>query len=1169
MGGYFSGPGRPRNPLAKSRRVSVQKPDVDRPTSPLHNIPLPVPSSIVNSPVQSVPTNIAVEQGPLPSFATIVSSSKLFNSGSGLGSTLLTSTTVASAVSSSPLTATTSQLSKTIPVTSNVTVSLSASCNSLASTGQVVTEASKPTVSVASTAAVSLQPTAMISVTSPSKNPAGATFTKCPSTSSVSTTSTTLTTLAPSSSDPLKDTISVTSTTTSVVSTSVTTIPTTKQDVRLVANVSKLPSVKMSTKVAASRQSKPTKSYGPRKTVAATLKAAAASKMLAVSSEATRPGLSSPLQRTQAVTTTTAVASSVKGTASSASKPSSQVLNTPFVSTTVQAPALFHSVLKDPIIKGEGRTVSSPSTTVTTVSGTDTVHATPSHIRGTQPVSSASARNKSAVSKEITQATTALAQSVKTSHVTSTVPQHVPAHRAQPPVTGYSLANTASGLCGQVSLPSSTSQQQIVQAASVAQSPAQITSSASAYGQVQNTVGSSQVPSLQIAASQAQGGVFFQGNGNQVFQMNVDSNQLKGAYQLHGALYQGAIPATFIATANGNKAASPNTPGGIPQAMYPTNPYMLGIVMPTAVTQPNQSGQSVPTTATSPSATAAAAAAAISVASYSYNNQNAAIAAAFDSFVPIAPAASPRFSQTLAHLASAYTPFLPRGAIPANAPVQFAAQRMVPMTAIQSQTGGNGQMGPTVLNLGDYAVKYPLNTVKPGSYNSQPSTSSNAGPANTHPQTAVVAAMPYVAFGQINHPRFPFSVNFATPSVSTGPSVTSPSPSPACSFVTSATTPHQYGAGTSTDSHATSAVLGYVTMPFNTNHAGTGHSLSNPNPHPGSAFSPPSSHGIASHGNHKMDIQGPAHHLPPWVATKSLSGATNKRRCSTPDNSSSVCCSVQTSCASFSVSSSRSSCVEVSASSATALRTSSSSSSGQSPRHSSVTSPLNSPLPMSSQGLSGCRGSPKGDSPLASNKGSVDSMPSRVQSFNVVESHPVKTSSEMACTLKRTYSDNNEQTKKAKYNESAYYETNPLLGLKRSCEAIEAYCSPERDDDDDDDDEDDEDDYIDDPSASKNEGSSPENNQSGEEIPNSKKCSKLNSCSESDDRSRGKGVNFSFSLIFRFVIRQNQKSTSLKVAHSLGTKLLKKETRRAIIYATMIVFLGGSESANVRVWLRE
>ena len=340
MGGYFSGPGRPRNPLAKSRRVSVQKPDVDRPTSPLHNIPLPVPSSIVNSPVQSVPTNIAVEQGPLPSFATIVSSSKLFNPGAGLGSTLLTSGTVTSAVSSSPLTATTSQLSKTITVTSNVTVSLSVPCNSLASTGQVVTEASKPTVSVASTAAVSLQPTAMISVTLPSKNPSGAAFTKCPSTSSVNATSASLTTLAPSSNDPSKDTISFPSSTTSVVSTSVTTIPVTKQDVRLVANVSKLPSVKMSTKVAAPRHSKPTKSYGPRKTVAATLKAAAASKVLAASSESPRAGLDSPLQTTQVAAITAAVASSVKGTVSSASKPSSQMLPTPFVSTTVQAPAL-------------------------------------------------------------------------------------------------------------------------------------------------------------------------------------------------------------------------------------------------------------------------------------------------------------------------------------------------------------------------------------------------------------------------------------------------------------------------------------------------------------------------------------------------------------------------------------------------------------------------------------------------------------------------------------------------------------------------------------------------------------------------------------------------------------------------------------------------------------
>ncbi|KAJ7391844.1 positive regulation of growth hormone receptor signaling pathway [Desmophyllum pertusum] len=839
------GPGRPRNPVSKSRKVGVRKPDLDRPTSPLHNIPLPVPSCIANSPVQSVPTNIAVEQGPLPSFATIVSSSKLFNPGAGLGNTMLASSSITSAVSSAPLTTTSLQSSKTTVTASSVTVTSSASFTSPASTAQAVAEVSKTTASVTSSMVVSHQRVAVVPASLPSRNPPQSALAKCSSSPGIGTTSVPLTTSAPSINKPGKETV-ISNSTASVVSTSVTTIPVTKQDVRSVDNASKLPNVKVSSKVTVPR-SKSTKSYGPRKTVAATLKAAAATaKVPTVSSEAARAGIDSPLQRPYVVTTTTATAlSSEKGAAvNSVSKLSPQVLTTPCVSTTVQAPALFHSVLKDAIIKEQGRVVSSPSTTTATV--TSAAHLTPSHgSRSTQPVNSAPSHSKSGATKEITQATTALIQGVKASHVPPTIPQHVPAHRPQLPVTGYSLVNAGGGFCGQASLANSTGQQQNAQAGTVAQSAVQLPPS-SIYGQVQNTVGSSQIPSLQIATSQTQGGVFFQGNGNQVFQMNVDSSQLKGAYQLHGALYQGAIPATFLATANASKAAPSNTPGGIAQAMYPTNPYMLGIVMPTAIPQPNQSGQSVPTTATSPSAAVAAAA---SVASYSYPTQNAAIAAAFESFVPIAPAASPRFSQTLAHLASAYTPFLPRGAVQGSppvapvapvAPVQFAAQRMLPMNTMHNQAGGNGQMGPTVLNLGDYTVKYPtINTVKPGSYGSQPSTVSNVGPANTHPQTAVVAAMPYVAFGQLNHPRFPFSLNFASPGVSTNPSVTSSSSSPACSFVTSATTPHQYGAGVNTDSHSAGAVLGYVAMPFSTNTGGASHSSSSPNPLPGSAFSPP------------------------------------------------------------------------------------------------------------------------------------------------------------------------------------------------------------------------------------------------------------------------------------------------------------------------------------------
>ena len=118
----------------------------------------------------------------------------------------------------------------------------------------------------------------------------------------------------------------------------------------------------------------------------------------------------------------------------------------------------------------------------------------------------------------------------------------------------------------------------------------------------------------------------------------------------------------------------------------------------------------------------------------------------------------------------------------------------------------------------------------------------------------------------------------------------------------------------------------------------------------------------------------------------------------------------------------------------------------------------------------------------------------------------------MTGSLKRTYNDSSEQTKKTKYDESAYYEANPLLGLKRSCEAIEAYCSPERDDNDDDDD-----DYMDDHAVSKNEESSPENNRSGEGNLNSKNCGNLNSCGEINSRTRGKGGLRSFTPVVMYV----------------------------------------------------
>lgn len=110
----------------------------------------------------------------------------------------------------------------------------------------------------------------------------------------------------------------------------------------------------------------------------------------------------------------------------------------------------------------------------------------------------------------------------------------------------------------------------------------------------------------------------------------------------------------------------------------------------------------------------------------------------------------------------------------------------------------------------------------------------------------------------------------------------------------------------------------------------------------------------------------------------------------------------------------------------------------------------------------------------------------------------------MSCTLKRPYSESNDPAKKSKFDETAYYEANPLLGLKRSCEAIEAYCSPERKEDHDGDDDDQDDDDEEDSAVPKNERSSPVNHQTGEENANRKTGSNYNNCDHDDECRRGK-----------------------------------------------------------------
>ncbi|XP_067020394.1 uncharacterized protein [Acropora muricata] len=1126
--GQKRGPGRPRNPSSKTRRVGIRKPDLDRPMSPLHNLPLPVPSSVLNSPVQSVPTNISVEQRPLPSFATIVSSSKLFNPGAGLGSNnVLCTSVVTTAVNSSALTTTTLHSSKVTIINNSVAVGASSPSTKpavITSSGSIFTAASSTSGPVLNVATGSQSKTGTVTVSAqlPSRDPVA---TKSSSSLSPAGKTSPLSDLQAIGQVQAKTAVS--SALTSVVSTSTATIPVAKQEVKPVSGVSKVLPVKVTPKASTARANRSSRPYSARKTVAATLKAEAAAAAAAAattnakvpnSAGVTRTAFDHSFRQPQGMLTTGIGTSTVKSSTRTITKPSAQALPASTVgtsTTTVQAPALFHSVLKDAMVKEQGhlsRDVSSTNAPTPAVSHTGAIHAA----RVTQ-TGSDSTRSRPGNVKETLQSTAALVQGV---HVPAAVPQQLQVHRPQPLGVGQALVNTTGGVYTAVSLASNPVQQQTVQSAVVAQTAAHvIPSSAGVYGQAQNAAASTQIQALQLNSSQGQGGMFFQGSGNQIFQMNVDSNQLKGAYQVHGALYQAPIAATLFTAANANKTASTNTPGPVPHAIYPTNPYMVGIVMPTAMTQSvsNQAAQSVTTTTTSPSATAAgAAAAAASVASYPYVTQNPAIAAAFESFVPIAPAAAPRFSQTLAHLASAYSPFLPRGPVQGNTPVQFAAQRMVPMGAMQSQAGGNGQMGPAILNLADYTVKYPLNTVKPGSFASQAAAStSTVVSSNTHPQTAVVAAMPCVAFGQINNPRFPFSVNFAMPATSANPQSTPSVTPPSCAPASSATTSQQYTPGSTSESQGGGAVLSYVSMPlpFGTNPSGASQLQTSHNLLTGSAFSPPSSHVGASHGNQRPEASNLPRQAPSWCTggkSATTPASVNRGRYSASENNSSSCDSVNSSSvsvlsvanshSSISGLSNRNSCGE-SSSTGTASKTSTLS---QSPRHPGLSSPLNSPLPISTPnpGLTTCQGTVKSASSLASVKGSI---PFPSQSFNTFESHQTNTPREMSNPLQRPYNDSSELAKKAKFDESSYYKDNPLLGLKRSCEAIEAYCSPPKEDksdsrvDDDDEDVDDDDVDFNDSAVPKNDRPSPVTEEAGEGIGSTESSSSITNCDQTDD----------------------------------------------------------------------
>ena len=288
----------------------------------------------------------------------------------------------------------------------------------------------------------------------------------------------------------------------------------------------------------------------------------------------------------------------------------------------------------------------------------------------------------------------------------------------------------------------------------------------------------SAVPQVQPAiVAPISSNVFYQGAAvNQMYNpQSMDVNQLKalGQYQVQWpALYPGQLAANTMAVlTTGQEKGSTAPVASVNQQGYP-NPFMFGIIMPTAqpggVSATSATGSSVSSTMTS------------SVAS-------TAVAAAYGSYVPIAPAATPRFSQTLAHLANAYNPYGAnlRGVAPSNNQLQFT-YRMMQMSAFASGGMGHnlplgGGVGAPSPSVPDYStLKYPLGAVKQMSYGATVSSVSTTTAHNSMARTPVsaalqtpaqtiVAAMPYVPMTtQVGSTQHPSAFNSpTTPMVAT------------------------------------------------------------------------------------------------------------------------------------------------------------------------------------------------------------------------------------------------------------------------------------------------------------------------------------------------------------------------------------------------------------------
>ena len=362
-----------------------------------------------------------------------MSSSKLFNPGAGLGSNnVLCTSVVTTAVNSSALTTTTLHSSKVTIINNSVAVGASSPSTKpavITSSGPIFTAASSTSGPVLNVATGSQSKTGTVTVSAqlPSRDPVA---TKSSSSLSPAGKTSPLSDLQAIGQVQAKTAVS--SALTSVVSTSTATIPVEKQEVKPVSGVSKVLPVKVTPKASTARANRSSRPYSARKTVAATLKAEAAAAAAAAattnakvpnSAGVTRTAFDHSFRQPQGMLTTGIGTSTVKASTRTVGKPSAQALPASTVgtsTTTVQAPALFHSVLKDAMVKEQGhlsRDVSSTNAPTPAVSHTGAIHAA----RVTQ-TGSDSTRSRPGNVKETLQSTAALVQGV---HVPAAVPQQL------------------------------------------------------------------------------------------------------------------------------------------------------------------------------------------------------------------------------------------------------------------------------------------------------------------------------------------------------------------------------------------------------------------------------------------------------------------------------------------------------------------------------------------------------------------------------------------------------------------------------------------------------------------------------------------------------------------------------------------------------------------------